>query len=64
MSGASDKVLEGAGITGISFPLSHISAFAMGTFLVNTADILVCPRDKQLKGTEVRPMSSGKLPKT
>lgn len=46
MSGASDKVLKGADITGISFPLSHISAFAMGTFLVDTADILVCPRNK------------------
>lgn len=43
MPGASDKVLKGADIPGISFPLSHVSAFAMGTFLVDPADILVHP---------------------
>lgn len=62
MPGASDKVLKGADITGISFPLSHVSAFAMGTFLVDPADILVCPRNEWLRDTEVRPVSSGTLP--
>lgn len=46
--------------SGISFSLSHVFAFAMGTFLVNAIVILVCPRNKLLKGMEVRPTSSGK----
>lgn len=62
VSGASDKVLTEAVISGISFPLSHVFAFAMGTFLVNSVVFLVRPRNKLLKGTEVRPMSSGESP--
>lgn len=62
VSGASDKVLKEADISGISFPLSHEFAFAMGTFLVTSVVFLVCPRNKLLKGTEVRPMSSGESP--
>lgn len=62
VSGASDKVLTEADISGISFPLSHVFAFAMGTFLVNSVVFLVRPRNKLLKGTEVRPMSSGESP--